>query len=273
MTTTAVGESLRHVFCYTLHMKFISWNVNGIRASYKKGALPEIFKLGADIIGIQETKSTVDQLNEEIISPLGYFSYFDSAKIRKGYSGVAVYTKVKPEKIEFGLGKHEYDEEGRCLTLHFKDFVFVTCYFPNGGRDEEHFKFKLRYYDMFLKHVQGLEKKYDKVIFCGDLNVAHNEIDIARPKENANSIGFLPIERAWVSRVIDAGFIDTFRKLHPKEVKYSWWDQKTKSRERNVGWRIDYFFVNKKMEKSIKGADILSDFIGSDHAPVVLEIK
>lgn len=254
-------------------MKLISWNVNGIRAVHKKGALDNLFALGADIIGIQETKSVPDQLSKAVLEPSGYFSYFDSAKIRKGYSGVAVYSKVKPEKIEYGLGKHEYDEEGRCLTLHFKDFVFVTAYFPNGGRDEEHFQFKLRYYDMFLKHIQGLEKKYDKIIFCGDLNVAHNEMDIARPKENAKSIGFLPVERVWVDRVGKAGFVDTFRELHPKEVKYSWWDQKTKSRERNVGWRIDYFFVNKKLVKNIMKADILSNFLGSDHAPTLLEIK
>ncbi len=253
-------------------MKLISFNVNGIRACHKKGALMELFKLNADIIGIQETKSTIDQLGGEITSPKGYFSYFDSATERKGYAGTAVYTKVKPEKVEYGLGKKEYDTEGRCITVHFKNFAFVTAYFPNGGRDEEHFQFKLRYYDLFLKHVQKLEKKYSKVIFCGDLNVAHNEIDLARPKENSNQIGFLPIERAWVDKVENAGFIDTFRHLHPKEVKYSWWDQKTFSRQRNVGWRIDYFFINKKLVKKIKNADILTNFIGSDHAPVLLNI-
>lgn len=254
-------------------MKLISFNVNGIRASYKKGALDELFKLSADIIGIQETKSTIDQLSKEIISPQGYMSYFDSAKERKGYSGVAVYTKIKPEKVECGLGKDEYDTEGRCLTLHFKDFAFVTAYFPNGGRDEDHFKFKLRYYGEFLKHVQKLEKKYDKVVFCGDLNVAHNEIDLARPKENSNQIGFLPVERSWVDEVEKAGFVDTFRSMHPKTVKYSWWDQKTRARERNVGWRIDYFFVSKSLEKKIKHADIMDDFLGSDHAPAVLDIS
>ncbi|MFA6608527.1 MAG: exodeoxyribonuclease III [Candidatus Paceibacterota bacterium] len=253
-------------------MKLISWNVNGIRASYKKGALNEVFKLGADIIGLQETKSTPDQLDKAILEPNGYLSYFDSAKERKGYSGVAVYTKIKPEKIEYGLGNDDHDVEGRCLTLHFKDFVFVNCYFPNGGRDEEHFQFKLRYYELFLKHVKKLEKKYDKVIFCGDLNVAHNEIDIARPKENSKHIGFLPVERAWADRVEQSGFIDTFRYLHPNTVKYSWWDQKTRARERNVGWRIDYFFVNNKLEKKIKRAEILGDFIGSDHVPIVLDV-
>jgi exodeoxyribonuclease-3 len=254
-------------------MKFISWNVNGIRASHKKGALSEVFKLNADIIGIQETKSVPEQLSDEIKSPKGYFSYFDSALHRKGYAGTAVYTKIKPEKVQYGLGHGDYDIEGRCITLYFKDFVFVTAYFPNGGRDEEHFKFKLRYYDLFLKHVQKLEKKYKKVVFCGDMNVAHSEIDLARPKENANQIGFLPVERAWIDRVEKAGFIDTFRLLNPKTIKYSWWDQKTFSRQRNVGWRIDYFFVNKELKNKIIKADILNDVFGSDHCPVLLEVK
>lgn len=254
-------------------MKIISFNVNGIRASHKKGAFQELLKLNADIVGIQETKSTPDQLSEDIISPLGYLSYFDSSKERKGYSGVAVYTKIKPESVQYGLGIEKYDTEGRCLTLIFKDFAFVTAYFPNGGRDEEHFQFKLRYYDTFLEYVKKLEKKYKHVIFCGDLNVAHREIDIARPKENTNQIGFLPIERAWVDRVIDAGFIDTFRTKHPEEVRYSWWDQKSGARERNVGWRIDYIFVSQSLKDSYKNATILDDFLGSDHAPVVVECE
>lgn len=253
-------------------MKIISFNVNGIRASHKKGAFLELLACNADIIGIQETKSTPDQLSEEILSPKGYFSYFDSSKERKGYSGVAVYTKVKPKKVEYGLGEDYYDREGRCLTVYFETFVFVTAYFPNGGRDEDHFQFKLQYYDMFLKHVKKLEKKYKHVIFCGDLNVAHREIDIARPKENANQIGFLPVERAWVDRVLDAGFIDTFRALHTDEVRYSWWDQKTGARARNVGWRIDYIFVSSSLKDSFYKASIMDDFLGSDHAPVYAEV-
>lgn len=258
-------------------MKIISYNVNGIRASHKKGAFSEMLKLHADIIGIQETKSTPDQLPEELLGPHDYMAYFDSAKERKGYSGVAVYTKVKPNEVRYGLGEEAYDTEGRCLTLVYDDFVFVTAYFPNGGRDEDHFQFKLAYYDKFLAHVKKLEKKYGHVIFCGDLNVAHNEIDIARPKENAKQIGFLPVERAWVDRVEAAGFIDTFRALHPTEVKYSWWDQKTHSRERNVGWRIDYIFISESLgellgDKYTK-ATILDQFFGSDHAPVQLEIE
>ena len=272
MTIATPKNGLRGRFAILRYMKIISTNVNGIRASHKKGAFDNLLTLDADIIGIQETKSTPGQLVDEIRNPKGYFSYFDSSKERKGYSGVAVYTKVEPKKVEYGLSEGEYDTEGRCLTLIFDTFAFVTAYFPNGGRDEDHFQFKLRYYDKFLNHVKNLEKKYKHVIFSGDLNVAHREIDIARPKENANQIGFLPIERAWVDRVLDAGFVDTFRNKYPDEVRYSWWDQKTGARARNVGWRIDYIFVSNNLKEKIKEAMILDDFLGSDHAPTLLTI-
>ena len=254
-------------------MRFICWNVNGLRAVQKKGKLGEIFAKKPDIFAINETKCTPEQLPRDKFAPAGYEAYFDSATERKGYSGVAVYTTRTPNAVERGLGIKEMDHEGRLLTLHFDDFVFVTCYFPNGGRDEEHFQFKLRYYEAFIKHMKKLAKTYDNVIFCGDMNVAHNEIDLARPKENSNQIGFLPVERAWVDKVESAGFADTFRTLHPNKIAYSWWDQKTRSRERNVGWRIDYFFVNQEMIHDVVRADILADIEGSDHAPVLLELK
>ena len=254
-------------------MKLISWNVNGIRASFKKGALQSAFDLKPDILAIQETKSTPDQLPEDAYAPKDYTVYFNSSESRKGYSGVAVYTKIIPNKVECGLGIKEMDHEGRMLTLHFDDFVFVTAYFPNGGRDEDHFQFKLKYYELFLKKMTTLKKKYETVIFCGDLNVAHNEIDLARPKENSKQIGFLPIERAWVDKVESSGFVDTFRHLHKDEVKYSWWDQKSGARVRNVGWRIDYVFVSNSLKDAYTNATILDDFLGSDHAPVTLECK
>lgn len=253
-------------------MKLISFNVNGIRASQKKGTLSEAFLLKPDILAIQETKCIEDQLPENKFAPEGYAVYFDSATERKGYSGVAVYTKEKPLHVTKGLGIKAMDHEGRLLTLHFKDFIFITGYFPNGGRDEEHFKFKLKFYNEFLAYIKRLEKENKNIIFCGDLNVAHCEIDLARPKENSNQIGFLPIERAWVDSVIKNGFIDTFRLLHGSEVKYSWWDQKTRSRDRNIGWRIDYFFVSQALKGSVKKADILNDVFGSDHCPILLEI-
>lgn len=253
-------------------MKLISWNVNGIRAAQKKGALDTLFRMEADIVALQETKCVEEQLPTDKFAPPLYTPYFDSATERKGYSGVAVYTKLVPKKVERGLGIEEYDHEGRMLTLHFDTFVFVTCYFPNGGRDEEHFQFKLRFYKEFLKKMKMLKKKYETVIFCGDLNVAHQEIDLARPKENSNQIGFLPIERAWVDEVESSDFVDTFRTLHPKTITYSWWDQKTRARDRNVGWRIDYFFVNSTSMKKVTTAAILDTVLGSDHAPVALEI-
>ena len=254
-------------------MKLISWNVNGIRAGEKKGTLLPIFDKGYDVICIQETKAEPTQLSKALTAPSSYHAYFDSSTVRKGYSGVALYSKVKPNKVDYGLGSSGMDHEGRMITAHFDDMAIITCYFPNGGRDEEHFAFKLKYYDLFLEKMKKLKKKYKHVIFCGDLNVAHNEIDLARPKENSNQIGFLPVERAWVDRVEVAGFIDTFRALYPKEIRYSWWDQKTRSRERNVGWRIDYVFVSSSLKDSYTQATILDDVLGSDHAPVTLEWK
>ncbi len=253
-------------------MKFISWNVNGLRAVEKKGQLKQIFDMSPDIFAVQETKCKVDQLPDGAFAPEGYNYFFDSSKERKGYSGVAVYCKEKPIKVECGLGIKEMDHEGRMLTLHFKNFIFVTCYFPNGGRDTEHFKFKLSYYHEFLKKVKKLEKENKNIIFCGDLNVAHNEIDIARPKENENHIGFLLIERKFVDKLLEENFIDTFRNEHPNEVKYSWWDMKTRSRDRDIGWRIDYFFVSKNLKNKIKKAEILNDIFGSDHCPTELEL-
>lgn len=252
-------------------MKIISWNVNGIRAAEKKGALKELFSLHADIIGIQETKASPDQLSEAVISQPGYFSYFDSSKIRKGYSGVAVYTKEKPEKVEYGLGKDHMDMEGRLLTLYFKDYIIMNCYFPNGGKSDEHFLYKLDYYDQFLKRVKTLEKK-KPVIFMGDVNATVADIDLARPKENKGKLGCTDDERTRLLKFITHS-IDTFRFINGNMVKYSWWDMQTRARDRNVGWRIDYIFTSKTLEKKIKNADILTDVYGSDHAPVVLELS
>lgn len=252
-------------------MKIISWNVNGVRAAHKKGALKELFDIDADIIGIQETKATPDQLNDEIISPPGYFSYFDSSKIRKGYSGVAVYTKIKPEKVEYGLGHDHMDMEGRLLTLYFKDFILMNCYFPNGGKSDDHFLYKLDYYDKFLKRAKTLEKKLP-VIFMGDVNATVSDVDLARPKENAGKLGCTIDERSRLAKFVK-DFIDTFRFINGDKIKYSWWDMQTRARDRNVGWRIDYIFTSKSLEKKIKNADILTDVFGSDHAPVSLEIK
>jgi exodeoxyribonuclease-3 len=253
-------------------MKILSWNVNGLRAVVKKEKWAQIFELDPDIFCLQETKAHPEQLPEEIRNPKGYHSYFDHSKMRKGYSGVAIYSKVKPEKVEYSIGDTKYDQEGRMVIAYFKDFVLLNGYFPNGGGGPERLKYKLEFYDQFLKFIEKIRKSGKAVIFCGDVNTAHNEIDLARPKENAEQTGFLRIERDWLDKVVEKGYVDSFRHLHPKEVKYSWWDMKTFARERNVGWRIDYFFVSPDLKDKIKKADILNDVFGSDHCPVLLSI-
>ena len=225
-------------------MRIISWNVNGLRANVKKGAFDWFLNESPDIYCIQEVKAEAEQLEEGVRNPLGYFSYFDHSKGRKGYSGVAVYTKIKTEKVEFGLGIKEIDQEGRFLALFFKEFVLLNIYFPNGGGGPERLKFKLNYYAEFLKYINDLKKKGHEIIFCGDINTAHTEIDLARPKQNEDNTGFLPVERAWLDEVVSNGYVDAFRHFHPDaKEKYTYWDMKTFARERNVGWRIDYFFV------------------------------
>jgi exodeoxyribonuclease-3 len=256
-------------------MKLISWNVNGIRAWYNKGSYQWFVKKDPDFMCIQETKAHPEQLEKDfpaLFAPEGYYAFYESAKIRKGYSGVAIYAKEKPLKVTRGLGKKELDQEGRQINLFYKNYVVISCYFPNGNKSKEHFEYKLDYYAEFLKFIKKQEKKGYKVIFCGDLNVAHTPIDLERDKENENSVGFLPVEREWVDSLQDSGFIDTFRYQHPKTVRYSWWDMKTRARDRNIGWRIDYFFVSKSLKKKIKSAKIHDDVLGSDHCPVSLVV-
>lgn len=255
-------------------MRIISWNVNGLRANVKKGGFDWFLNEGPDIYCLQEVKVEAEQLEEGVRNPAGYFSYFDHSKGRKGYSGVAIYSKIKPEKAEFGLGMKEFDQEGRFLALFFKEFVLLNTYFPNGGGGPERLAFKLKYYDEFLKYVDKLKKKGHEVIFCGDINTAHTAIDLARPKENEENTGFLPIERAWLDKVVEHGYVDAFRHFHPKDVgKYTYWDMKTYARERNVGWRIDYFFVTPWILKKTEKVKILDNVFGSDHCPLELVIK
>ena len=263
-------------------MRIISWNVNGIRANIKKGGFDWLINESADIFCLQETKAHPDQLDEGALKPNGYHSYFDHSKGRKGYSGVAVYTKVEPEKVEYGLGKHELDQEGRFIALYFsadafkdipRKWVFINTYFPNGGGGPERLDYKLRFYDEFLKYIKFARKRGYEVIFCGDVNTAHTEIDLARPKENVDNTGFLPIERAWIDQVIDEGFIDVFRYLNPDaREKYTYWDQKTFARDRNVGWRIDYFFATPGVTRLVTKVRIMDQILGSDHCPIDLAI-
>lgn len=254
-------------------MKILSWNVNGLRAIYKKDSWNDFLAQDADIFCLQETKVNPIQLPNELREIEGYFSFFASSEIKKGYSGVAVYSKTKPEKVEYGMGIKKFDQEGRLLTLRFKNFTLLTVYFPNGGQGPERLKYKLDFYDAFLDHIEKLRKNGEKIIFCGDINTAHEEIDLARPKENTMNTGFLPEERAWIDEVIRHGYIDTFRHLYPnKKDAYSYWDIKTRARDRNVGWRLDYFFIDPSLQNNLKDAFILKDIFGSDHAPVGIEI-
>lgn len=255
-------------------MRIISWNVNGLRANVKKGGFDWFLNESPDIYCVQEVKAEASQLEEGVRNPPGYHSYFDHSKGRKGYSGVAVYSKVKPEKVEYGMGTPEFDDEGRFLALFFSEFVLINVYFPNGGGGPERLKFKLRFYDVFLDYINCLRDEGHEVIFCGDVNTAHEEIDLARPKENAGNTGFLPIERKWLDKVVTNGYVDTFRHFFPTaKEKYTYWDMKTFARERNVGWRIDYFFVSSSLLERVTSTRILDTVLGSDHCPIEINIK
>jgi len=253
-------------------MKILSWNVNGIRAMAKKGFIDWLKKESPDILCIQETKCQKDQLTDDLLSPKGYTSYWSSAE-KKGYSGVAVFTKTPPETIKNKLGIDELDREGRTLILEFKNFILFNIYFPNGGSGNKRVPFKMNFYKNFHKVVNQLKAKGKNIIICGDVNTAHCEIDLARPKANEKNTGFLPKERDWMTYFINSGYIDTFRHFNKNPGHYSWWDYKTKARERDVGWRIDYFFISESLLNKLKDAFILKDVRGSDHCPVGINIK
>ena len=251
--------------------KIISWNVNGIRAIYRKSKYEWFKDYQPDIICVQETKAQPEQLNEREKNLEGYHSYFESAQ-RKGYSGVMVFTKEKPKEVIHGLGDEKFDEEGRTLELIYDDFILFNVYFPNGKASKERLDYKMAFYAAFLKKTSNLVDQGNQVIVCGDVNTAHKEIDLARPKENSETSGFLPIERKWIDRFLKAGFKDSLRMFYQESELYTWWDYKTKARERNVGWRIDYFFVSQNMSDRIKYATIHSQVMGSDHCPIEIEI-
>ena len=253
-------------------MKLISWNTNGLRATAKQGNLMPLFeKYNPDILCLQETKCEAIQLPENVRNIPGYYSYFSHSMERKGYSGVAIYTKEKPLEVFYGIGVKRLDTEGRIVGVKLKKYTIITGYFPNGGQGPHRLKYKLEFYDAFLKFILKLRKNGENVIFCGDVNTAHEAIDLARPKANEENTGFLPIERAWISKVIKNNFIDTYRKFYPDKIgAYTYWDQKTRSRERNTGWRLDYIFTDENIK--IKNAGMLSEYLGSDHCPIWLEI-
>ena len=254
-------------------MKIISWNVNGIRAVQKKGFLDLLERESPDALCVQETKISPTQITQELQNPAGYYSQWVSAN-RPGYSGVATFSKQKPLHVQKELGNGRHDSEGRLLLTEFPNFVLVNVYIPNGGLGDHRIQYKLDYYDEMLDFLERLRAKGKNLVICGDINTAHEEIDLARPKENENVTGFLPVERAWLDKFIAAGYVDTFRHFHPEEFDaYTWWSYRSGARVRNVGWRIDYFFVNKEFLPHVKKAWILSSVGGSDHCPIGLEIR
>ena len=254
-------------------MNIISWNVNGLRAIHRKGQFDRIMEENPDILCIQETKANPEQLPSEVLNPEGYTSYFHFPTEKKGYSGVAIYTKETPLKVTNDLGISDMDQEGRLIMAEYKDFILINTYFPNGGGAPERLKYKLSFYEHFLQYIENLRKKTPNIIFCGDVNVAHKEIDLARPKENINHIGFLPLERAWVDKLVSKGWVDVFRQFYPDKAEaYTYWDMKSYARERNVGWRIDYFFTTKEFTKKITSIEILDGIFGSDHCPVKITL-
>ena len=255
------------------NLRLISWNVNGIRAVYKKGFLDWFNEEKADIVCLQETKAQVDQLPKKLVNIPDYTSYFNSAE-RKGYSGVATYTSIEPKEVYNGMGIEKFDVEGRLIRLDFDDFTLLNIYYPNGGMNDERLRYKLNFYNAFLDYANDLRDNGHNLIICGDLNTAHKEIDLARPKANEDVSGFLPIEREWVTKFLDNGYIDTFRMFHENERdQYTWWSYRTRARARNVGWRLDYFFVNEEFKDNVKASYIKSNIMGSDHCPIALEIE
>lgn len=249
-------------------MLCVSWNVNGLRACVKKGFEDFFKEVNADIFAIQETKLQKDQIDLEFE---GYTSYYNDA-VKKGYSGVAVYTKLKPIHVTYGLGIEEHDQEGRVITLEFQDFYFVVCYTPNSKRGLERLDYRMIWEDVFREYVNDLKAK-KHVLVCGDLNVAHCEIDLKNDKTNHGNSGFTDEERQKMTELLSSGFIDTFRYKYPTSETYSWWSYMFKAREKNAGWRIDYFLVSQSLENKIQDAYIYTDVFGSDHCPVGLLVE
>ncbi|MCL2495967.1 MAG: exodeoxyribonuclease III [Clostridiales bacterium] len=252
-----------------MKLRLVSWNVNGVRAAVKKGAMESLNILNADIVCLQELKARPEQVPQELTAWPSYTPYVFSAE-RPGYSGVAVFTRLSAGAVQYGLNILRYDCEGRSILLDLPEFKLFNCYFPNGGQGPERLQYKMDFYEDVLKWAAREEKP---LVICGDVNTAHREIDLARPKESEKHTGFLPMEREWIDRLLDAGFIDTFRMFHKDGGHYSWWDMKTRARERDVGWRIDYFFVSEALMPHVRDAYILPEVMGSDHCPVVLELE
>jgi exodeoxyribonuclease III len=253
-------------------MKIISFNVNGIRAVLKKDFAKDIETLNPDILVIEETKLSEDLHIDFPFAPKGYEVYWSTSKLRKGYSGTAILSKIHPLSVSYGLKEGKYDDEGRVITLEFENFYLVGAYVPNSGEGLKRLDFRMGYEDDLLPYLQELDKK-KPVVYTGDLNVAHEEIDIKNPKANVQNAGFTPEERAKFSRLLSSGFVDTFRALYPNKVQYSWWSYRFNARASNAGWRIDYFVVSSRLMGSVQDSLIHNEIEGSDHCPIELDLK
>jgi exodeoxyribonuclease-3 len=256
-------------------LKIMSWNVNGLRAVINKDITKIIHDLDPDILLLQETKLQEDQRTDEMIDLHSYKSFWSYSTIKKGYSGVAAYSKTEPEKVTTSFSRPEIDNEGPVIQLDYKDFILFNIYFPNGQMNDDRLEYKLDFYDWFLTYANKLRDQGKSLIITGDFNTAHNEIDLKNPGPNSKRSGFLRIERDVLDRMVDMGYVDTFRHFHPEQVKYSWWSYRFNARKNNAGWRIDYFFVTRDlMDKGlVKQAFIHNDVFGSDHCPVGVEIE
>lgn len=253
-------------------MKIISYNINGIRAALKKGLLEWMEEEAPDVICFQEMKAHLDQIDKSIFEDLGYHIYWFPAE-KKGYSGVAILTKVEPTNVVYGMDMEKYDIEGRLLRLDFGDITLINTYMPSGTTGDVRQNFKYEWLDDFFSFIENLKKERHKLIICGDFNICHKEIDIHNPVSNKKSSGFLPEERAWVSKFINSGFVDAFRHFDESPHNYTWWSYRAGARKRNLGWRIDYFMVSEPVVTNLKDSKILAEVIHSDHCPLSLEIE
>jgi len=252
-------------------MRLVSWNVNGIRAAVRNGFWDWLRTDAPDVLCLQETRIHTDQLTEEMLNPPAYHSFWFSAD-RKGYSGVATFSRHEPRAVTRGIGQPRFDGEGRMLATEFPGFTLINAYFPSGQRGHDRVAYKLEFYDALLAYCKDLQERGQRVIVCGDYNTAHQAIDLARPAQNKRTSGFLPEEREALTRWLESGFVDSFRALHPEKVAYSWWTYRLDARARNIGWRLDYFLVEETLLPHIREACILSDVTGSDHCPVALDL-
>lgn len=256
-----------------MSIKLVSWNVNGIRAVSKKDEFWDWFdNTDADIINFQEVRATQDKIPKKLADINGFHQSFNEAE-KKGYSGVGTYSKIQPVEVVKGLGVEELDNEGRVLRIQYPDFYLYNIYFPNSGMNAKRLDFKVAFCDALLEQLVELKDDGKNVVITGDYNIAHHPIDVYNPKNCEGKSGYLPEERAWLDQLEKAGFIDTFRMFDDGENNFTWWSYRTKARERNAGWRLDYFYVNEEIRGNVKSAEILSDIYGSDHCPVTLELE